>query len=220
MVAGATSPTPMENILHPAGAFSAWLHAARESLRNGTGTDVACGECNACCRSAYFIHIQPGETKTLEALGKEALIDAPGLPAGHKLMGHDQDGKCARLIEERCTVYAHRPQTCRNYDCRVFAGAGITAGDDKPRINARVEQWRFDYPTPRDREEHEAVQAAAKFVRDHAAAFPGGRIPTDASRLAILALQVYEVFLEAPLNVEETARRVVEASRNFSRRAP
>jgi Fe-S-cluster containining protein len=197
----------------PAGPFSAWLREAREALRTGTGSDVPCGECTACCASSYFIHVQPGETAALDALGKEALIDAPGLPAGHKLLGHGKDGTCPKLVENRCAVYAHRPQTCRNYDCRVFAAAGIKESGDKPRINARVEQWRFEYPTPRDREEHEAVRSAAKFIARNAALFPGGRIPSSPSQLAVLALKVHAVFLEAPQSPAETARRIVEASR-------
>jgi Fe-S-cluster containining protein len=197
----------------PAGPFSAWLRDAREAMRAGTGSDVPCGDCTACCASAYFIHVQPGETRTLEALGKDALIDAPGLPAGHKLLGHGKDGTCPKLIENRCTVYEHRPQTCRNYDCRVFAAAGILESADKPRINARVGQWHFEYPTPRDREEHEAVQAAAKFVTENANLFPGGKIPATPSQLAVLAMKVYPVFLQPLLGPADTARRVVEASR-------
>jgi uncharacterized protein len=200
---------------YSAGPFSAWLREARESLKHGTETEVPCGDCNGCCRSAYFIHIQPGETKTLEALGKEALIDAPGLPAGHKLMGHGKDGACPKLVENACSVYAHRPQTCRRYDCRVFAAAGITAGEDKPRVNLRVEQWRFDYPTPRDRKEHEAVRAAARFIGENAPLFPGGKVPTDASQRAILSLKTYEVFLAPPEDPGDIARAVVEAARKF-----
>jgi Fe-S-cluster containining protein len=196
-----------------AGPFSAWLRAAREALRTGAGADVPCGDCTACCASAYFIHVRPGETATLDALGKDALIDAPGLPAGHKLLGHGKDGTCPKLVENRCTVYAHRPQTCRAYDCRVFAAAGILESPDKPRINARVEQWRFDYPTPRDREEHEAVRSAARFITNNAGLFPEGRIPGTPSQLAVLAMKVHGVFLEPPRAPAETARRLVEASR-------
>ena len=196
-----------------AGPFSVWLREARSALRNGTGTDVPCGDCNACCRSAYFIHIQPGETRTLEALGKEALIDAPGLPTGHKLMGHGKDGACPQLVENRCAVYADRPQTCRNYDCRVFAAAGIYESDDKPRINERVGQWRFEYPAAQDEQEHAAVRAAAKFIAENASLFPGGKIPSTPSQLATLAMKAYPVFMGALQTPEETARRIVEASR-------
>jgi hypothetical protein len=95
-----------------------------------------------------------------------------------------------------CAIYAKRPQTCRSYDCRIFAAAGIPAGGhDKAGINARVERWRFAYPSERDREEHAAVRAAAAFIRDKAGSFPGGRVPGDPSQLGVLALKAYAVFL-------------------------
>ena len=59
-------------------------------------------------------------------------------------MGFDEHGRCPMLQKGRCTIYAHRPQACRDYDCRVFAATGINAGDDaKAELTARVERWRF-----------------------------------------------------------------------------
>jgi Fe-S-cluster containining protein len=196
-----------------AGPFSAWLRDARNALKTGTGTDVPCGTCTACCMSSYFIHIKPEETDTLARIGKDAVTQASGLPKGHMLMGHDAEGICPQMNQGQCAVYAHRPQTCRAYDCRVFAAAGIREVESKARINERVEQWRFDYPTPRDREEHEAVKAAAKFISENAGLFPGGRIPSTPSQLAILALKVHEIFMEVSESASDTARRIVEVSR-------
>ena len=93
----------------------------------------------------------------------------------------------------RCTIYAHRPLTCRTYDCRVFAAAGIDA--DREEITRRARRWRFACPAPRDRDELAAVRAAARFVRDNAAAFPGGRVPDDPGQLAVLAVKAAGVFL-------------------------
>jgi Fe-S-cluster containining protein len=196
-----------------AGPFSAWLRDARSALKNGTGTDVPCGDCTACCSSFYFIHIKPEETEALARIGKDAVVQASGMPKGHMLMGHTGDGVCPQMNHGKCAVYEHRPQTCRNYDCRVFAATGILESQDKPRINARVEQWRFDYPAPLDRQEHQAVQAAAKFIQENANLFPGGKIPSSPSQLAVLALKVYGVFMGPLESPAETARRVVEASR-------
>jgi Fe-S-cluster containining protein len=200
-----------------AGAFSVWLHETREALRTGSAADVPCGTCTACCTSSYFIHIHPDETETLRHIGKDGLTPAAGLPQGNMLMGYDQDGLCPQMNHGQCAIYEHRPRTCRSYDCRVFAAAGITAGDDKPRINSRVEEWSFDYPTQRDREEHEAVRAAARFIQKNAALFPGGKVPENPSQLAILAIKVYRVFLvQAPTTVPATiAQAVVEQSRLF-----
>jgi Fe-S-cluster containining protein len=180
----------------PAGDFSSWLRHARSALSVGKGTDVDCRDCTGCCTSAYFIHVRPGETEALRRIPEEALAAAPGMPKGHKLLAYDKNGVCPMLTGGKCSIYEHRPQTCRNYDCRVFAAAGITAGgNEKSRINQRVERWAFTFPTQRDRDEYAAVRAAAAFIQEHAASFPGGRIPDNPSQLAILAVKVYEVFL-------------------------
>ena len=31
-----------------------------------------------------------------------------------------------------CSIYDHRPRTCRTFDCRVFAAAGVAVDADKP----------------------------------------------------------------------------------------
>jgi Fe-S-cluster containining protein len=212
----------------PAGDFSSWLRHARGALLTGEGTEVECGECTGCCTSSYFIHIGPEETSTLTRIRKDIPVAAPGLPKGHVVLGYDKSGLCPMLSEGACSIYEHRPRTCRAYDCRVFAAAGIAAGGgDKARINARVRRWRFDYPTRRDREEHLAVQAAAGFIREHAECFPGGRTPSDPSQLAVLALKAYGVFLkqsggpaagECPASDADVAGAVVEACRAFDAR--
>ena len=109
-------------------------------------------------------------------------------------MGHDEQGRCPMLRDDRCSIYEHRPRTCRTYDCRVFAAAGIDG--DRDEITARTRRWRFDYPTDTDRAEHAAVQAAARFLRERAECFPGGAVPDIPAQVAIVAVKVYEVFLE------------------------
>jgi Fe-S-cluster containining protein len=212
----------------PAGDFSVWLHETRNALRSGTAVDVPCGTCTACCTSSYFIHIRADETSALARIDKDVLAPARGMSKGDLLMGYDEQGVCPQLkgstAEQTggtCAIYSDRPRTCRSYDCRVFAAAGLSAGEDKPRINTRVKQWRFDYPTPRDRAAHEAVQAAARFIRDNAVLFPGGKIPQDPSQLAILAIKVSGVFSEAMesgknLSPAEIAEAIVAESRTFN----
>ncbi|HEY0633781.1 MAG TPA: YkgJ family cysteine cluster protein [Gammaproteobacteria bacterium] len=193
-----------------AGDFSAWLRQARKALLGRDGLEVACGECIGCCSSSYFIHIKPHETTTVGRIPKELLFAAPGMPKSHLLMGYDAQGFCPMLAHGKCTIYQQRPLTCRTYDCRVFTAAGITAGSaDKSVINQRVSQWRFSYPTQQDREEHLAVQAAAKFIRERASLFPGGRVPDNPSQLAILALKVYDLFL---LKGDEAGKRASVAT--------
>lgn len=209
----------------PAGDFSAWLRQFRASLTGDGGVDVACGDCVGCCSSSQFIHLMPHDRGALEQVPPQLLFKAPGLPEGHSLMGYEAHGICPMLEGGKCTIYQSRPQTCRNYDCRLFAAAGIVAGgDEKAAINARVKRWRFAYPTPRDREEHRAVTAAARFIREHADSFPGGRVPDNPSQLAIVAVKSYEVFLPADRVAEtgrpqrseaEVAAAVVDACRLF-----
>jgi len=209
----------------PAGEFSSLLNHARRALVTDMGTEVECGACIACCNSSYFIHIRPDETLALGRIRKELLAAAPGMPKGHVLLGYDKKGRCPLLIKGACSIYEHRPLTCRNYDCRIFTAAGITAGgDDKARINQRAACWKFSYPTQVARDEHAAVKAAARFIREHAACFPNGNIPTNPSQLAILAIKVYDVFLQKegvarnavrPSTDADVADAIVEASRKF-----
>ena len=156
--------------------------------------DVPCGSCNACCRSAQFIRIGPEETATLRRIPAALLVPAPGLP-GNVVMGYDKRGHCPMLIDDRCSIYADRPQTCRSYDCRIFAAAGIDAGGvAKAPITERARRWQFSYGGASARAEHQAVRAAAAFLKEHRAAFPNGA-PSDPAQIAMVAVKVYEVFV-------------------------
>ncbi len=214
----------------PAGGFSSWLRRTRNAQVEKDSINVPCGECNACCRSSYFIHIGPEESQTLSRIPNELLFPAPGLPKGNVLLGYDEKGRCPMLVDDKCSIYEHRPQTCRTYDCRVFPAAGIEAGsDDKELINRRILRWKFSYPAQIDRKEHSAVQAAATFLREHADCFPEGVVPSNPTQLAILAIKVYEVFVSysdasdgssrAPTDLE-VAKAVIEKKRQFEARRP
>jgi hypothetical protein len=195
----------------PAGGFSDWLHRTRASWLGNTSVDVPCGDCCACCSTSHFVHVGPGETGARAALPPELLFPAPGLPEGTTLLGYDARGHCPMLTGGRCTVYDSRPLTCRIYDCRVFAAAGIDA--DRARITRQARRWEFSYPTQKDRDEHAAVRAAATFVRERAACFPGGEAPVDPPQVAVLAVKVSDVFLErARLFPEELGRPVPRRS--------
>jgi hypothetical protein len=116
------------------------------------------------------------------------------MPAGYALIGYDKRGRCPLLGDDgRCAIYEHRPRICRTYDCRIFAAAGIDA--DRDEITRRVRRWRFACPVARDSDGLAAVAAAARFVRDNAAAFPGSAVPGDPTQLAVLAVRAADVFL-------------------------
>ena len=179
----------------PAGKFSAWLQCIRNLQIKKNGVDVPCGDCTACCRSSYFIHIRPEESETLARIPDELLFTAPGLPKGNLLMGYDENGHCPMLIENKCSIYDHRPLTCRAYDCRIFSATGIVPSDEnKALITQHSQRWKFNFPTVSDRNQYSAVQAAAKFLIERAECFPIDALPSNETQLAIIAIKVYDVF--------------------------
>jgi hypothetical protein len=133
-------------------------------------------------------------------------------------MGFDAQGHCFMFANGGCSIYSHRPETCRTYDCRVFTAAGMKAGPDKSVINERIASWRFEYSSPRDHEEHGAVTAAANFIRQHPVRFPGGHVPSRPSEIAVLAVKSYQVFLDKPATDAEIAAAIVTACRDFDSR--
>src|ERR1700722_153548 len=139
----------------PAGNFFEWLRGAEASLRSGKGgTTVPCGTCTACCRSSMFIHIKPEEARTLRRIPKALLFPAPGLPKGNVLMGYNDKGHCPMLAGNRCSIYEDRPETCRNYDCRVFAATGVAADEQtQAEIAQRARAWVFQYESDESRKE-------------------------------------------------------------------
>lgn len=200
---------------HAAGPFSEWLRAMRAALAGTSGMDVACGDCVGCCTSSYFIKVRAHETVTIERIGKANLRPVPGGSDGDLLMGFKPSGHCLMFAKGGCSIYEHRPETCRTYDCRVFTAAGMNAGPDKSVINERIAGWRFDYPSPRDTREHRAVTAAANFIRQHPIRFPGGHVPSRPSEIAVLAVKSYEVFLDTPRTDGEITAAILTACRSF-----
>jgi hypothetical protein len=190
-----------------AGGFSSWMIEIQGALRGEHGSDVPCGGCTACCTSSQFIHIGPDETDTLAHIPAELLFPAPRLPAGHVLLGYDEHGRCPMLIDNRCSIYEHRPRTCRTYDCRVFPAAGLDIDDDDQVLVARrARRWQFSFPTPDDRTQHDAVRAAATFLHEQTGLLPEAAVPTNTTQLAVLAIELHDVFLGRD---EETGQTTV-----------
>jgi hypothetical protein len=179
-----------------AGDFSAWLAGMQAALRGERSSDVPCGTCTACCTSAQFIHIGPEEADALAHIPAELLFPAPRLPLGHVLLGYDERGHCPMLVDGHCSIYAHRPRTCRTYDCRVLPAAGLEPdAEEQAAITRQVRRWRFGHPDPLDRCEHDAVRAAAAFLDEHREELPPGAVPASATQRAVLAVELHDVFL-------------------------
>ncbi len=184
----------LEDDALPAGDFSAWLRGMQAALRGEAESDVPCGECTACCQASQFVHIDPDEADALAHIPAELLFPAPMMPDGHVLMGYDEQGRCPMLTDGGCSIYEHRPRTCRTYDCRVFPAAGVEVTAPEQRgVAARARRWRFEHPHELDRVQHEAVRAAAAFVARHRAELPYA--PPNPTQLAVAAVRVHDTFL-------------------------
>jgi Fe-S-cluster containining protein len=188
-----------------AGDFSSWAVEMQGAIRGEHGSDVPCDGCTACCTSSQFIHIEPDETDTLSRIPAELLFPAPGLPIGHVVLGYDERGHCPMLIDDKCSIYAHRPRACRTYDCRIFPAAGLgVEGDEKASIARQAKRWQFNFPTPVDRSRHDAVRAAAEFLVEHGDFLSDERAAPNSTRLAVLAIELHDAFLRCDEETGET----------------
>ena len=142
-----------------------------------------------------FIHVRPEEKETLRRIPRALLFPAPGLPKGHVLMGYRDNGECPMLIEGECSIYEHRPQTCRDFDCRIFAAAGVAVDErTQSEIAQRVREWEFSFETKEDRAKQTALQRAAAFVKGNRDLFPEGSLPSQPGTLAAIAVRIYRLF--------------------------
>jgi Fe-S-cluster containining protein len=182
----------------PAGNFSSWLSGMQRALRGEAASDVACDDCTACCTSSQFVHIGPEETATLAHIPSELLFAAPRLPKGHLVLGYDQNGHCPMLVDHQCSIYEHRPVTCRTYDCRIFPAVGMEQEPaDKPAIARQAQRWEFTFDTRADRDRYAATRAAATMLRDQPGRSSGGVVPSNPTQLAVLAIEIHADFLSA-----------------------
>lgn len=180
--------------------------------------DVPCGDCRGCCNAGRFVHLLPADKAAHSAIPKQLVIPAPGMPAGHAVMGYLDSGSCPMLKDGNCSIYASRPSTCRTFDCRVLAAAGLSMnGRWNERINERARTWQFTFSSAGAQQRLTAMKEAAAFIQKHAAAFPGGRVPTDPAAIAVLAIKVHPVFLPEgrESSPEKIAQSIVQASRRF-----
>lgn len=197
-----------------AGSFGTWLAQTRAALRGEGGVDVACGDCVGCCVSSYPIPLRATDSRAIAEVPLEFFARTP---SGQAVMLARSDGTCPMFNGGQCSIYADRPQTCRDYDCRVFSAAGIEAGGiDREVINRRVREWEFSYASDDDRVAHAAVRAAATFIANKANAF-SERVPTTPTGIAVLAIKSYTVFMsDIQKNSDsDIAAAIIEMAREF-----
>jgi len=187
----------------------------RAVLRGEQDADVPCGTCVGCCVSSYPIPLRP-EDKLARAQVPEQWLLGPAEPGERWLMGFREDGSCPFLKGSSCSIYAGRPQTCRDYDCRIYAAAGLLPDGDRPAIAERVGAWEFVFSSAEESAAAAAVRRAAQFIRANPALFPPAMRAGSATAAAVLAVKAYPLFLAAnPGTPEETVSRIVETVRFF-----
>jgi Fe-S-cluster containining protein len=206
-----------------AGEFASWLRETKRTRLQLVDSDVPCGECSACCRASMFIHVGPDELDTLRHIPKRLLFPAPGAPKGHRLMGFNERGECPMLQHGKCSIYAHRPRTCRDFDCRIFAATGI-APEPHAEIVERARSWQFELSSDESRAQLDAVRAAAAFLREQRDRFPAGTLPSSPVQLAVLALRIYEIFAKttaqrAPSEIAREVLAALKPQRDATRRS-
>lgn len=183
-----------------AGVYSEWLQQMRRVIADGASADVPCGTCVACCTSQQFIHIEPDESAALAAIPETLRFAAPHLPRGHFVMGYDEHGHCPMFRDGACSIYEARPRTCRMYDCRIFAGTGVTVEDGARRaIAERVREWEFAFPDELDDAFHGAVLAARDYLLGHPEVLRSAGVPDHAQGLAVAAIRAASCFQGTPL---------------------
>jgi hypothetical protein len=180
----------------PAGSFSDWLGDMQAAIDGHGEMDVPCGECNACCRAAYFIQVEADETQALAAIPPSLLFPAPGDSSGKKVMGFSEQGHCPMLGNDLCTIYDVRPRTCRVFDCRVFAATDIFPDEaEKAAVSARARRWVFSHASDTSRTHAKALQAAGRFLRNESKRL-ADVLPRNATQLAVLAVRVHDLFVD------------------------
>jgi hypothetical protein len=131
-------------------------------------------------------------------------------------MGFREDGSCPFLSQRTCSIYAGRPQTCRDYDCRIYAAAGLLPDGERPVIAERVGAWEFGFSSEQDNADADAVRQAAQFIRANQALFPPAVRAGSATAAAVLAVKTYPLFRAGiPGTAKDTVLRVMDAARAF-----
>jgi Fe-S-cluster containining protein len=213
----------LSNVLlsRDAGPFGVWLEGMRAVLRGERDADVPCGSCVGCCVSSYPIPLRPGDRVALARLPAQFLLRVASSPSGDSLMGFRDDGTCPMYADQQCSIYKDRPQTCRDYDCRIFAASGTLPAGERRIINERVQEWRFSFPQEEDRAACAAVRRAAEFILAHSADFPSAVRASSPTAAAVLAIKTYSVFVDgAPVAdgapaVARQVTHILEAARAF-----
>lgn len=159
---------PEPTALRPLGSATTVLRNVLAGMRSGVA-EVPCQGCTACCRAGYSVPLSPGEAARLPSVP-----DTDGFP----ILPRHPDGSCALLVEGRCSIYTQRPQSCKDYDCRVFSLVRVFPGRLLEQEDFRP--FQVTLPTVEDRVRSGALALAV------VGQVGQGKDPEDAARIAVL----------------------------------
>ncbi|MDH5737277.1 MAG: YkgJ family cysteine cluster protein [Gammaproteobacteria bacterium] len=186
--------------------FSNWLSEFEEALEGRGDCNVPCEDCVGCCTSSYFVHIKPTDKESIKRIPPELMFAAPGLPEGHYVLGYDDKGHCPMFRVGKCSIYEYRPETCRQYDCRVFAVTGTKPESDRKEIFFKSETWQIDVSSSLEKKVIEAIRTSARFLKKYNHLFPKGYIPSNHYQQAVLSLRIHAEFVDSVL--EDTEEQI------------
>ena len=78
-------------------------------------TDALCTQCGLCCDGSLFADVElsgPAEATRVELLGLDVEEDGDDRPLLVQ--------PCTALDGTRCSVYEHRPECCRTFECKLL----------------------------------------------------------------------------------------------------
>jgi len=199
-------------------SFLGWINEFTETLKGNNDGEVPCGDCIGCCTSSLFIHIKPSDKDSLNHIPKELMFPAPDLPKGHYLLGYDEKGHCPMFKKDQCSIYPFRPETCRQYDCRIYPATGIYPDNARSKILAKAKTWNFDLNSSKEKHLFDAVQKASKFLITYKKLFPDNFYPKNESQQAVLSIQIHSIFieLESEYIINNAKKLVDEIILNYS----
>jgi hypothetical protein len=137
--------------------IDAYLSSRWRALVHGESTGD-CADCKGCCRNGFVIGLSKAEAKIIPhtKIGKYAVIMpldngwCPFLKANLFPLPDEP------FLTPKCSIYHKRPQTCRDYDCRDLAMAGLVldekSGPAATEINTSIlrhlkkKDWRLIGP--------------------------------------------------------------------------
>lgn len=136
-------------------------------------------------------------------------------------MGYNDHGHCPMWTGTRCSIYEHRPRTCRTYDCRVFTATGLAVDQQTQyEIANRVKAWAFHYESEAGPSQRSALQKAAAFLQNNRDLFPHGALPAQPAHLAALAVRIYKLFAESTAKAKSDAALAGAILTKLNRRRP